>query len=195
MVGVANPLLRADRSAGRRFLWGFSAGLAASSLTLMLPLALLCLAVSPVSPEVRTGVLAVLLAMLGIADLADRTPHVWRQVPQRFARELPPGRLGFVWAYDLGLLVTTQKTTSLIWIGLAGLILTGPAHQVAVALTAIGAAFGLAVVVATVGRKGFALTDPRHNPRIRRGWIRPARFATGLVALAIAAQQAMELIS
>ena len=195
MVGVSNPLLRADRSGGRRFLWGFSAGLVASSITLMLPLALASFALSRVSLEVRVGVLAVLLAVLGIADLADRTPHVWRQVPQRFARELPPGRLGFVWAYDLGLLVTTQKTTSLIWIGLAGLVLTASALQIAVALITIGAMFGLAVVVATIDRKGFALTDPRLNPRIRRGWIRPARFATGLLALGLATAQAMEFMS
>ena len=75
------------------------------------------------------------------------------------------------------------------------LMLTASAPQVMVALIAIGATFGLAVVIATIDRKGFALTDPRLNPRIRRGWIRPARFATGLAALGLAAQQAMEFMS
>jgi len=39
---------------------------------------------------------AVVLLALGVADLVNRTPHIWRQVPQRLVRELSPGRLGLV---------------------------------------------------------------------------------------------------
>src|SRR5688572_4570703 len=117
MVGVSNPIMRRDRRAGWRFVVGFGVGLTAAAALLTGPLLLLSAAVRPVPQPVRLVGLLVLVALLAVADLLNRTPHVWRQVPQRFARDLDhqPGRLGLVWAIDLGLLVTTQKTTSLLW--------------------------------------------------------------------------------
>src|SRR5688572_28347562 len=110
MVGVSNPIMRRDRHAGWRFIAGFGVGLVAAAALLAGPLMLVSAAVRPVPRPVRLAVLLVLVALLAVADLLNRTPHVWRQVPQRFARDLDhqPGRLGLIWALDLGLLVTTQ---------------------------------------------------------------------------------------
>src|SRR5690349_781565 len=110
MVGVSNPIMRRDRREGWRFIAGFGAGLAVATAMLTGPLLLLSAATHLAPQPMRAGVLAALVAGLALADLLNRTPHVWRQVPQRFARELndQPGRLGFIWAVDLGLLITTQ---------------------------------------------------------------------------------------
>jgi hypothetical protein len=187
MVGVSNPIMRHDRRAGGRFIAGFGAGLAAATAVLAGPLLLLSAAAHFAPQPVRVGVLAALVVLLAVADLFNRTPHVWRQVPQRFARELghQPGRLGFVWAIDLGLLVTTQKTTSLLWIGLAGAVLLGT--PATVVLTLVAAAFlywlGTAVLVVT-GDSLLAVPD-----RIGRlgGWTGPARRLAGVAGLGLAA--------
>src|SRR5215470_4309524 len=110
MVGVSNPIMRRDRAGGRRFLAGFGLGLAVATglvTAVLLPLH----ALAQLAPEpMRAGLLVALAVTLGLADILNRTPHVRRQVLQRLARELghQPGRLGFIWAVDLGLWVTTQ---------------------------------------------------------------------------------------
>ena len=43
-----------------------------------------------------------------------------RQTPQGLVRELDPFAVGLVFGVDIGSLVSTYKTTSLIWIGLVG---------------------------------------------------------------------------
>jgi hypothetical protein len=88
MVGVSNPIMRRDHREGWRFIAGFGAGLAVATAVLTGPLLLLSAAAHLAPQPVRAGMLVVLVLMLGVADLLNRTPHVWRQVPQRFAREL-----------------------------------------------------------------------------------------------------------
>jgi hypothetical protein len=186
MVGVSNPIHRRDRRAGWRFIAGFGAGLAAATALLAGPLLLLA-AVARLAPEpVRAGVLVALVVLLGVADLRGRTPHVWRQVPQRFARELDhlPGRLGFIWALDLGLLVTTQKTTSLLWIGLAGALLLGPPVTVVLTLAVATALYWLGTAVLVVTGDDF-LVEPDRLGRLG-GWAGAARRVAGAAGLGLA---------
>src|SRR6266542_1523735 len=111
MAGVASPMLRRTRSGASRFLIGLVAGGAAAGLLLSLPAYLIGTVLHDAVPmRARIVILAVLLAILAIADLTRRTPHVWRQVPQDLVWKLPPGSLGVAWGFDLGLLFTTQKT-------------------------------------------------------------------------------------
>src|SRR5215212_10467653 len=115
MAGVAGPMLRRSRSAATRFLIGLAIGGVAAGLLLALPTYVLGSVVRGLLPEQgRLMVLAAVCGLFALADLASRTPHVWRQVPQRLQDVLPPGALGAAWGFDLGLLVTTQKTTSLL---------------------------------------------------------------------------------
>jgi hypothetical protein len=110
-----------------RFLGGLAAGQLAAGTILVLLVYLageVTRAVLPAPP--RLWLLAVACVLFGAADLANRTPHPWRQVPQRLIHRLRPGPLGVVWGFDLGLLVTTQKVTSLIWVALAAGVLLGP---------------------------------------------------------------------
>lgn len=172
MVGVSNPMLRNRPRQGWRFLAGFAGGLAVAAAAVSVPLLLLTSVAARVDETVRGLTLVALLVGLGVADLLNRTPHVWRQVPQRFVRELPPGWLGFVWACDLGLLVTTQKTTSLLWIGLAGLVLAGSPLPVVLTVVLVSTVFGLGVAALTLASAGAALTGPafsRWVPRLRKG--------------------------
>ncbi|MEU8264995.1 hypothetical protein AB0C02_30830 [Micromonospora sp. NPDC048999] len=194
MVGVSNPIMRADPREGWRFLAGFGAGLAAAALTLLGPLLLLAWALELVHPTARTVLLIAVLLGFGAADLLNRTPHVWRQVPQRFARELQPGRLGLIWAYDLGLLVTTQKTTSLLWIGLAGAVLVGPPSLIAATAFLVVMLFGLGVAVATLMRNGAELTGLRLSRRIGGVWVVAARRVSGLIAIVLAIVEAVRLL-
>ena len=127
MAGVAGPQLRADRRAGFRFLVGLAVGGAVAGLLLALPLYVVGGAVGEIASEqLRSGVVAALAVVFGVLDLAGRTPHVWRQVPQRLWHVLAPGQLGLVWGADLGLLVTTQKTTSLLWVAIPAVALLQP---------------------------------------------------------------------
>lgn len=188
MVGVSNPIYRRDRRGGWRFLAGFAAGQALSVAALAGPLLLLTAAVGLLPEPVRVVLLLVVVLGFAVADLTNRTPHVWRQVPQRFARDLhhQPGRLGLIWAFDLGLLVTTQKTTSLLWIALAGVVLLGPPAAVVSVLAIAAALYTLGVAVLTVtGDQWFAgIADLVEA--LGRGLL-PVRRASGAATLGLAA--------
>jgi hypothetical protein len=191
MVGVSNPIMRRDHREGWRFLAGFAAGLTVATAMLTGPLLLLAAAARLAPQPVRAGVLVALVVGLAVADLANRTPHVWRQVPQRFARELndQPGRLGFIWAVDLGLLVTTQKTTSLLWIGLAGAILSGSPTAVVLTLALASVLYGLGTAVLVLTNDDF-LVEPKRIGRLG-GWAGVTRRAAGLAGLGLAAALAV----
>lgn len=188
MVGVSNPIHRGDRRAGWRFLAGFGAGLALATAVLTGPLLLLAAAASLVPETDRMVLLVALVVGLAAADLLNRTPHVWRQVPQRFARELhtQPGRLGLIWAFDLGLLVTTQKTTSLLWIGLAGVVLTTSPAAVVPVLAAAAGLYWLGVVTLTIAGDRL-LSSPARLVEVLGGWAIGFRRAAGAAALGLAA--------
>jgi hypothetical protein len=187
MVGVSNPIMRRDRRAGWRFIAGFGVGLIAAAALLAGPLLLLSAAVRPVPQPVRLVTLLVLVALLAVADLLNRTPHVLRQVPQRFARDLDhqPGRLGLIWAIDLGLLVTTQKTTSLLWMALAGAVLLGTPTTIVLTLVVTAAGYWLATTVLVVTGDAF-ITEP-HPLRRFGGWAGTVRRVTGAAALGLTA--------
>jgi len=141
MAGVAGPMLRRSKAQGARFLSGLMFGELVSSALMATMLYLLGTLVSLVAPLiVREVATAVVVVALGVADLRNRTPHIWRQVPQRFVRSLPPGQLGLVWGFDLALLFTTQKSTSLTWVVLAATGLLYPADSwfVLLGMTTIG---------------------------------------------------------
>jgi hypothetical protein len=176
MAGVASPLLRYSRARGTRFLTGLAVGGTAGGLLLAVPVYLIGTLAGHLPFAVRVGLLALVCAALGVADLLGRTPHVWRQVPQALVRTLPPGALGLAWGFDLGLLFTTQKTTSLIWGSLAAIVLLRPGLAAPV-LPGIALVAALSMAVLSIG--GF---EPEAK-RSRR-WIRSARRGSGLVMLA-----------
>jgi hypothetical protein len=159
---------------GVRFLAGLLVGGIVASILLGLLLQLAAALVPTTVPaQVSTMIAALVIVALGIADLANRTPHVWRQVPQALVRRLPPGRLGVIWGMDLYLLVTTQKTTSLIWAGLVGMTLISPSH-----------AWLLPLVVTVLGTLTIVLRSVSWSPShgtcdIRRPWFVPMRRAAG----------------
>lgn len=125
MVGVAEPLLKWDRPAGRRFLVAFGLGLMVSALVLALLLSMTQFALHlMVAPEIIVWLSALTIALLGLLDLVGHTPQLHRQTPQSWNRELRPGIRGLLYGADVGLLVSTQKATSLIWIAIAGGLVT-----------------------------------------------------------------------
>jgi hypothetical protein len=179
MAGVAGPMLHRTRSRGARFLAGLALGGAIGGLVLSVPVYLLGVLTGAFPAGVRAGLLVVACMVFGIADLRGRTPHVWRQVPQAYVRSLPPGRLGLVWGFDLGLLVTTQKTTSLIWVAGAAVVLLRP-DMAAVTLAAIA-------TVAAAAITANALTGLLPRGREALTWSRPARWVSGGLILAMPA--------
>jgi hypothetical protein len=189
MAGVAGPMLQRDRAQGSRFLLGLlTGGLAASAGLAVLVYAAGTPISSLVPPRYRALLAALVIAGFGLADLAGRTPHVWRQVPQRLVRVLPPGRLGLVWGFDLSLLFTTQKTTSMAWATLTGLLLLAPSGAL-VALLAMTLAGTAAVAVrsATWGRRtGNSAVGDRRRP-----WFLPMRRGAGIALLLLAVLTAL----
>lgn len=182
MAGVAGPMLRTHPAAAFRFLVGFTAGAAIGGLVLALGALLLGRALHTVlTGEARIAIVATLCGLLGLADLLNRTPHIWRQVPQALARSLPPGFLGVVWGIDIGLLFTTQKTSSLIWVAISAVVLLHPAGAPAL-LVAMALVTSLAIGVGSVGGPSIILN---HGTRRDRIWLRAMRVCSASLLLAL----------
>jgi hypothetical protein len=188
MAGVAGPMLRSHRDGAIRFLLGLLVGGTIGAAVLAIPVYLLGTAAEQALPEQwRLWLLAAVTAGFGLADLTNRTPHVWRQVPQRFIHMMPPGKLGLAWGADLALLVTTQKVVSFLWVTMAAVILLQPAMAVPVLL--------LVAVLASLPIAAWSL----HGVRLRDGigpWDRlglpRTRMASGVIMLALSFATAVE---
>ncbi|MFE5091256.1 hypothetical protein ACFRCI_12800 [Streptomyces sp. NPDC056638] len=177
MAGVAGPMLKRSRSRGTRFLVGLLAGevVAAGLMSLAVYVLGQGLALILGAPW-RESLTGVALVVFGVADLANRTPHIWRQVPQEHIRTMPPGMLGLTWGFDLGLLFTTQKSTSLIWGVLTAALLLHPASS---ALLLVGIAL-VGVAAVTVRSVTWSLVPiTRFGDRVR-SWFPWMRRAAGL---------------
>jgi hypothetical protein len=183
MVGVSGPMLAGSAAAGTRFLLGLTAGSLGGSAVLASAgvVAGLSLAHVGLTFGFRRGALVALAAALGIADMANRTPQIWRQVPQRLVRELPPGVLGAVWGFDLGLVVTTKKVTSLWWLAIIGLILVKPW------LLVVAVPAGAFVTALSISSWSLQVKDNTLCLRKRqRAWITQLRMTSGVLILATA---------
>lgn len=127
MAGVAGPLARRDRGAAGRFMVGLTAGyLSAGILVGSVLTAMGLVASATLTLAERIGVVALLCIGFMILDAVDRTPQLSRQVPVQLYRVLGPGPLGFTWGFDLGLLITTRKTSSLLWMVLLTISILQP---------------------------------------------------------------------
>ncbi len=186
MAGVASPMREEDRRRFARFAAGLTIGHLVAAMLLALLLGFGGELIARLLPHTGRVVLAGVLGLgFGIADLLDRTPHVWRQVPKRFIGMLSPGTLGTVWGFDLGLLVTTQKTTSLLWASIPAVALLAPAR-----LPVVLAGFSLVWLLATV-LGSLRPWATQIGGRLGRHWQPPLRritgaalVVTGLVAVA-----------
>ena len=175
MAGVAGPMLRQDKVRGARFLLGMLVGglLASSALTLVI--AEVGRLLSVFSETDRSVVAGGIVVGLGVADWTNHTPHVWRQVPQALVRRYSPGRLGLVWGFDLSLLVTTQKSTSLIWAALAGVLLVDSPATVPVVFGAT-----VAGVLAVTSRSvWWYFSGPSWSGDREKSWFSQMRQLTG----------------
>lgn len=180
MAGVAGPMWLRRRSEALRFLLGLSVGGVVAGAVLGVPIYLVGeLAAHIASRESRELALAAVAITLGAMDLAGRTLHVWRQVPQQLVRSLSPGALGLTWGFDLGLQVTTQKTSSLIWLSIAAVAVLRP-----ISAPAFLGVLGL------LGSLGIATLSVTTLSRVMAGglgwdWVRRTRWATGTVMLTL----------
>lgn len=132
MVGVSGPMFRRSPGEARNFTIGYAIGYLVGGTAIAMGASIIGELIRLVLPSYpRELFLAVVLVALGVLDLADRTPELARQVPQRHARNLPAAWLGLIWGLDLSLLFTTRKTTSLIWAALAWVVLIAPGAALA----------------------------------------------------------------
>jgi hypothetical protein len=182
MAGVAGPMMRWERAAAARFLVGFSIGAVAAGLVLALVALLLGRALNALVPDdARAALVAAICVLFGVADLLNRTPHVWRQVPQALVRVLPPGFLGVVWGFDIGLLFTTQKAVSLMWAAVAAVVLLHPAAAPALL---VGMALVSSTTIVVWSVSGAAVLRS-HGTRRDRRWLRAMRTGSGSLLLAL----------
>jgi hypothetical protein len=183
MAGVAGPMLRRSTAQGTRFLLGLLVGELLASALLALTAYLIGTVAALVAPLLLREVLtAVIVLGLGVADLMNRTPHIWRQVPQRFVRTMPPGRLGLVWGFDLGLLFTTQKSTSLTWVALVAATLLEPsASWLVLGMMAVVGVATVAIRSVNWSRRPLARVGDMSRP-----WFAVMRKVAGVGLLALA---------
>ncbi len=188
MAGVAGPMLRRDRAHGIRFLAGLAVGGTAAGAVLAVLAYIAGSAVQAILPmSVRLWSLAAVSAGFGLADLANRTPHVWRQVPQRFVHRLSPGMLGLTWGFDLGLLVTTQKVASLIWVSVTAVVLLEPT-------AAAGVLVGVALI-ASVVVTAWSMSERTSDLLVSRKehqWVTIIRRVSGVALLILALLTAIQ---
>jgi hypothetical protein len=178
MAGVAGPLWQQSRASAVRFLTGLAVGGAGAGLIVAVPVYLTGHLLGHLLPEsARVGLLVGLTFAFAVADLSGRTPHVWRQVPQQFVRSLPPGTLGLTWGFDLGLLVTTQKTSSLLWLSVAAVTLLDPDLAPA-ALVAFSMVATLGIVTLSMTARAAVMEG-----KLDWTWTRRARWTTGAAML------------
>jgi hypothetical protein len=182
MVGVANPLIARSPAQRTRFVSGLAFGILASSAVLSLVLSLVADIAHSFDPEVRAVAGSLVLGILLAADLLNRTPDSGRQVPQRFIRALQPGVRGLAWGFDLGLIATTRKTSSLPWLVLLVVPLSGrPVLTVACVLCCNGLFLG-GLIVQSISQS-ISLYRTRLGGVQIFDDIRRTRLFTGLVML------------
>ena len=180
MAGVAGPMLRNSRATGARFLAGLLVGEIAAGALLAVPAFLLGEGLRIILPaQARLWTVAAICVLFGLADLTNRTPHMARQVPEELIRRLPAGSLGLAWGFDLGLLFTTQKAVSLIWVAIAAAILLDPPVAAAL-IVGIAVAASMTVIAISIWRR----------PGVDRlsGWglrVRLARQSSGAAILGL----------
>lgn len=180
MAGVAGPMLRSSRATGARFLAGLLVGEIAAGALLAVPAFLLGEGLRIILPtQARLWAVAIICVIFGLADLANRTPRTSRQVPEELIRRLPAGSLGLAWGFDLGLLFTTQKAVSLIWVAIAAAILLDPTVA-AVLIVGIAVVASMTVIAISIWRR----------PGVDRlsGWglrVRLARQGSGAAILGL----------
>jgi hypothetical protein len=191
MVGVSSPMYRESVRRGLRFSTSFLAGNVVAAVAITVLIVPLSAALQAVPLGLRQGAFVVFALGCALADAKGRTLFVWRQVPQRFYLQgMQPGTLGFLYGADVGLHVTTMKTTSLLWVVLAGTILLGGAVEVlavslTVALVISGAVFGLAVA------GSHRLADVDFGRRRIAPWTRHSRWIAAGLAVSLAGSVAV----
>jgi hypothetical protein len=189
MTGVASPLFKRSIWQGARFLGGLAAGSLAAALVLSVLVYLIgTLVDSVLLLRARLLMVSVVAVGLGAADLMHRTPHARRQVPQGLVRILPSGTLGVVWGFDLGLLFSTQKTTSLIWVAIVAALMIAPSSAVII-FVCIGLTFVALIAIGTLGPNGQLLVMLR-GTLLAGGHgllIGAARRASGVLILGLVA--------
>jgi hypothetical protein len=176
-------MLADSSAAGTRFLLGLTAGSLAGSVVLAAAGVTAGLGLADVGMTLgfrRAALIAVAIA-LGGADVTNRTPQLARQVPQRLVRELAPGALGAVWGFDLGLVVTTKKVTSLWWLAIIGLILVQPQ------LLVVAVPAGVFVTAFSISSWSLRVKDNTLCLMKRqRAWVTQLRMASGVLMLGTA---------
>jgi len=171
-------MLRRDSRGAARFLTGLVIGEVLGGLVLAAVVLLVGSLLHAVLPlAVRLVAVAVAAVVFGVADWRGRTPHTYRQVPRQLVNKLTPGTLGLVWGFDLGLLFTTQKVVSLLWMSLAAVLLIDP-MAAPFALVVWSVAAGLVVVAWTL--------KPNNQLRLAQElpWIRVAGRMSGVAMVA-----------
>jgi hypothetical protein len=122
--------------------------------------------------------------MLAALEVTGRVPQLHRQVPVGLFGQLPPGMLGIAWGLDLGLMITTKKTTSIAWAALLGSALLAPDAAPAVTEAfAISSALLISIRAVSGGWKKWRRPDDHSH---LRALSRPAATAVLLSLLAAA---------
>ncbi|GAA1349538.1 hypothetical protein [Streptomyces beijiangensis] len=177
MAGVAGPMLKRSRSRGTRFLVGLLAGEAIAAGLMSLAVYVLGEGLGLIlGAPWRESLTGIAVVVFGFADMANRTPHIWRQVPQEHVRTMPPGMLGLTWGFDLGLLFTTQKSTSLTWGVLVAALLLHPASS---SLLLVGMALAGVAAVSVRSVTWFSVSLTRFGDRVQP-WFPWMRRTAGL---------------
>lgn len=183
MVGVSS-LYRQNPDRRSAFFGGLLLGELAGGVLVVGLLAPMSLALeSELNYDQRLTVAAAVVIAFAVLDIGGWTPHTRRQTPQRLARQLSgPVPLGLVYGLDVGLVVTTQKASSLLYSSFLAACIVSSTAGLGVALTvAVVNALGSAFQAYTYGNLEWEGVGKLSVVRMLRGG-KVAAGAAGLAA-------------
>jgi len=184
MVGVTSHMPHGNGTF-RRFYVGFTLGGLAASLFVSVPIMLLAKLGSGVAEGGRVAICAAGGMVFAVQDFRHRTPFLRRQVPQDLSLETQnPGFVGLYYGADMGLLFTTQKTTSLVWFGLLCLALFNGTVPILGSLILYSATATTALLM-LAWRRSDSLCDLYFGGRSIRQWTSRAQYLSASAAFAV----------
>ena len=183
MAGVTGPLARRDKHVAIHFVVGLAAGYVVAGVILSLAIESAGVAANALlTAGARLAAVVMACLVLLTLDAIGRTPQWPRQVPVRLFGLLRPGILGFAWGLDLGILVTTRKNSSAVWLLVIGATLTLPIAALPMLL-----AFSAASAAIVFVRSGNHAQTPRSVAMFRAAsfCLMPAVVLVAVVGMSI----------
>ena len=127
MSALAGLAGRARRQESQQLKLGYTFGNMGAAVVLLFAVNLARTRLNTFKPQTLEMIFIGFMICFGLLDFIGRTPKWNRQTPATL-RQLSAFPRGLTWGFDIGLMFTTVRTTSLTWVILLGAVLLPSAN-------------------------------------------------------------------